>query len=104
MVLGSGIRGSKRHRIPDPDPQHCLEGSFLVVNLYGRFVFGIRDPRSGIRKNPFPDLGSWVKKAPDPGSKTLIKTAVLWLRNDILLLIRILPDSNLALDHSSKLR
>jgi len=48
MVLGSGIRdpgseirdpektysgsrsqGSKRHRIPDPDPQHCLDHSFF---------------------------------------------------------------------------
>ncbi len=27
-----------------------------------KYVFGIRDPRSGIRKNPR------VKKAPDPGS------------------------------------
>ncbi len=24
---GSRIQGSKRHRIPDPDPQHCKEGS-----------------------------------------------------------------------------
>jgi hypothetical protein len=23
MDLGSGIQGSKRHRIPDPDLQHC---------------------------------------------------------------------------------
>jgi hypothetical protein len=23
MGLGSRIQGSKRHRIPDPDPQHC---------------------------------------------------------------------------------
>jgi hypothetical protein len=25
MGLGSRIPGSKRHRIPDPDPQHCLK-------------------------------------------------------------------------------
>ncbi len=25
MVLGSRIQGSKRHRIPDPDPQHCCD-------------------------------------------------------------------------------
>jgi hypothetical protein len=31
---------------------------------------GIRDPRSGIRKKPTPDPG--VKKAPDPGSATLL--------------------------------
>jgi hypothetical protein len=24
MGLGSGIQGSKRHRIPEPDPQHCV--------------------------------------------------------------------------------
>jgi hypothetical protein len=23
--MGSGIQGSKKHRIPDPDPQHCPE-------------------------------------------------------------------------------
>jgi hypothetical protein len=23
--LGAGIQGSKRHRIPDPDPQHCQD-------------------------------------------------------------------------------
>jgi hypothetical protein len=22
---GSRIQGSKRHRIPDPDPQHCIK-------------------------------------------------------------------------------
>jgi hypothetical protein len=31
-----------------------------------KYGFGIRDPRSGIRKKPIPDPG--VKKAPDPGS------------------------------------
>jgi hypothetical protein len=24
---GSRIQGSKRHRIPDPDPQHCFSGT-----------------------------------------------------------------------------
>jgi hypothetical protein len=61
-----------------------------VVNLYGRFVFiyGIKNMglRSGIGKNPFPDLGSRVKKAPDPGSATLIKTTVLCLGNKLLLI------------------
>ncbi len=33
-----------------------------------KYGFGIRDPRTGIRKNPIPDPGSRVKKAPDPGS------------------------------------
>jgi hypothetical protein len=28
---GSRIQGSKRHRIPDPDPQHCLAGTGTVV-------------------------------------------------------------------------
>jgi hypothetical protein len=31
-----------------------------------KYGFGIRDPRSGIRKKPIPDHG--VKKVPDPGS------------------------------------
>jgi hypothetical protein len=35
-----------------------------------KYGFGIRDPRSGIRKKLIPDLG--VKKAPDPGSATLL--------------------------------
>ncbi len=30
MVLGSGIQGSKRHRIPDPDPQHWILFGFCV--------------------------------------------------------------------------
>jgi hypothetical protein len=30
-----------------------------------KYGFGIRDPRSGIRKKPIPDPG--VKKASDPG-------------------------------------
>ncbi len=45
MGLGSGIRdpekthsgfriqGSKRHRIPDPDPQHCKILTFLVNSV-----------------------------------------------------------------------
>ncbi len=35
----------------------------ICSQIYG---FGIRDPRSGIRKKPIPDPG--IKKAPDPGS------------------------------------
>jgi hypothetical protein len=45
-----------------------------------KYGFGIRDPRSGIRKKPIPDPGSrildpGVKKATDPGSgsATLLK-------------------------------
>jgi hypothetical protein len=29
---GSRIQGSKRHRIPDPDPQHCLMGGSTEFN------------------------------------------------------------------------
>jgi hypothetical protein len=36
-----------------------------------KYGFGIRDPRSWIRKKPIPDPG--VKKAPDPGSATLLQ-------------------------------
>jgi hypothetical protein len=28
---GSRIQGSKRHRLPDPDPQHCFLGALKVV-------------------------------------------------------------------------
>jgi hypothetical protein len=51
-----------------------------------KYGFGIRDPRSGIRKKPIPDPGSriqgskrhripdpGVKKAPDPGSRIRIR-------------------------------
>ncbi len=29
---GSWIQGSKRHRIPDPDPQHCYKQQFMLVS------------------------------------------------------------------------
>ena len=41
-----------------------------VVTKLSKYGFGIRDPISGIRKKPIPDPG--VKKAPDPGSATLL--------------------------------
>jgi hypothetical protein len=64
MGLGSGIQGSKRHRIPDPDPQHC------------------RDPES---QNPVPlTLGSWIRiqyeqpgSYPDSGSVPVTDKLVL---------------------------
>jgi hypothetical protein len=30
---GSRIQGSKRHRIPDPDPQHCIIGTGTVAKV-----------------------------------------------------------------------
>ncbi len=39
-----------------------------------KYGFGIRDPRSGIRKKPIPDPG--VKNAPDPGSGSA--TLIFW--------------------------
>ncbi len=33
-ILLSRIQGSKRHRIPDPDPQHCST-QFIITNLVG---------------------------------------------------------------------
>jgi hypothetical protein len=30
---GSRIQGSKRHRIPDPDPQHCVFRSVLYIKI-----------------------------------------------------------------------
>jgi hypothetical protein len=42
-------------------------GQFSKLSLSSqKYGFGIRDPRSGIRKKPIPDPG--VKKALDPGS------------------------------------
>jgi hypothetical protein len=45
-----------------------------VVTKLSKYGFGIRDPGSEIRKKPIPDLGSdpGAKKAPDPGSATLV--------------------------------
>jgi hypothetical protein len=40
-----------------------------------KYGFGIRDPRSGIRKEPIPDPG--VKKAPDLGSGSAKKRWVM---------------------------
>jgi hypothetical protein len=47
MGLGSGIRvqGSKRHQIPDPNPQHCLFASWIwipegsIYVLFNEFVY-----------------------------------------------------------------
>ncbi len=30
----SGIQGSERHRIPDPDPQHCFEFCSNILDQY----------------------------------------------------------------------
>jgi hypothetical protein len=39
---GSWIQGSKRHRIPDPDPQHCLKTWHLLTHKnikgYAQFI------------------------------------------------------------------
>jgi hypothetical protein len=31
LIPGSRIQGSKRHRIPDPDPQHCFGDLFTIL-------------------------------------------------------------------------
>jgi hypothetical protein len=41
-----------------------------VVTKLSKYEFGIRDPGSGINPFRIPDPG--VKKAPDPGSATLL--------------------------------
>ncbi len=33
MGLRSGIQRSKRHRIPDPDSQHCFIASLIIVSV-----------------------------------------------------------------------
>ncbi len=58
---GSRIQGSKRHRIPDPDPQHWPVNSILIlfcsINCFIFLGSGIWDP-------------GWVKgQDPDPGSR-----------------------------------
>jgi hypothetical protein len=35
---GSRIQASKRHPIPDPDPQHCMELHFFIRNVLVPFV------------------------------------------------------------------
>jgi hypothetical protein len=50
MGLGSGIQGSKRHRIPDPDPQHWLLephqfGSGPTAFQNRRYTYNIRYTR-----------------------------------------------------------
>jgi hypothetical protein len=35
---GSRIQGSKRHRIPDPDPQHCLARSVKLSRLSSKCI------------------------------------------------------------------
>jgi hypothetical protein len=42
---GSGIQGSKRHRIPDPDPQHCTR--IIVLLIVGDERWGGAVPRGG---------------------------------------------------------
>jgi hypothetical protein len=64
----------------------------LCSHKYG---FGIRDPRSGIMKKPFPDPGSRGQNAPDPGSgsATLVETFTTY--NQILIFEEQLCMSNM---------
>jgi hypothetical protein len=60
---GSRIQGSKRHRIPDPDPQHWLNSVFRI-RIQSRAVHfrasltGGSDPAAG----PDPSVPSTCKK------------------------------------------
>jgi hypothetical protein len=49
---GSRIQGSKRHRIPDPDPQHCLGETKMIYNTAANYN---------------PDQDFMLKANPDPG-------------------------------------
>jgi hypothetical protein len=42
-----------------------------------KYGFGIRDPRSGIRKKTIPDPDPGVKKAQDPGSGSATLAKIL---------------------------
>ncbi len=57
-------------RIPDPGSKNSNKRErwkkfviilFFVVTNFEKFGFGIRDPRSGIRKKPIPDPGSEIR-------------------------------------------
>jgi hypothetical protein len=45
---GSRIQGSKRHLIPDPDPQHCY--ALIWLSWMIRIRIGNADPDTGARK------------------------------------------------------
>ncbi len=49
---GSRIQGSKRHRIPDPDPQHCVQESLsLPFSLYNGSYCCKQNSNMNISKN-----------------------------------------------------
>jgi hypothetical protein len=64
---GSRIQWSKRHRIRDPDPEHCDPGTEL-------FPSRILDPHQRFFTHFYPSRITWSKKAPDPGTR-------IWIRN-----------------------
>jgi hypothetical protein len=80
---GSRIQGSKRHRIPDPDPQHCFERRdtidiYLVVILRVSVVaFAIGEVAAigeayEVPVDPLEDLVDSVKVPPLRVALTLV--------------------------------
>ncbi len=54
-----------------------------------KYGFGIRDPRSGIRKKPNPDPGSWIQvskrhRIPDPDPQHCPRLSVLEVPNNLM--------------------
>ncbi len=59
---GSRIQGSKRHRIPDPDPQHCFERCFTARKEARTWNGYLPHTYWRILLNPYPDPGCcWIR-------------------------------------------
>jgi hypothetical protein len=62
---GSRIQGSKRHRIPDPDPQHCVNGFKLMPAIFEAIV-AIFKKKFITVSDPDPGSGIGFFRIPDP--------------------------------------
>jgi hypothetical protein len=66
---GSRIQGSKRHRIPDPDPQHCFTlwqgGSQIVNSQSPTYTFkGVKFVLQNCTFSSCRAIGIWIIKPP----------------------------------------
>ncbi len=89
---GSRIQGSKRHRIPDPDPQHCMKDLILQCNMTFVKLYLLhasvadQDPGSVAFLTP----GSGIKdKHPVSYSWEIGTVQVSWVKNFINSFLRI---------------
>ncbi len=85
---GSRIQWSKRHRIPDPDPQHCFVHIVKDLNLYwGRKICKIKElERCGHSSDckPYSSLGTLqnrpVHRRTDPEKGSTVVQYILYLK------------------------